>query len=60
MRHVLVITGRGASFGSRGIIKRSMPHWFDTVEFRPLVAGFEPAERGHGGDGAFYVRVRRR
>ena len=60
MRHVLVITGRGASFGSRGVIKRSLPHWFDTAEFRPLVAGFEPAERGHGGDGAFYVRVRRR
>ena len=60
MRHVLVITGRGASFGSRGVIKRSLPHWFDTAEFRPLVAGFEPAERSHGGDGAFYVRVRRR
>ncbi|GGD02004.1 Smr/MutS family protein [Aureimonas glaciei] len=60
MRHVLVITGRGASFGSRGVIKRSLPHWFDTAEFRPLVAGFEPAERGHGGEGAFYVRVRRR
>ena len=60
MRHVLVITGRGASFGSRGVIKRSLPHWFATAGFRPLVAGFEPAERGHGGDGAFYVRVRRR
>jgi len=24
------------------------------------VSGFEPAERGHGGEGAFYVRVRRR
>ena len=60
LRHVLVITGRGASFGSRGVIKRSLPHWFATGAFRLLVAGFEPAERGHGGDGAFYVRVRRR
>lgn len=60
LRHVLVITGRGASFGSRGVIKRSLPHWFAAGTFRPLVAGFEPAERGHGGDGAFYVRVRRR
>lgn len=59
MRHVLVITGRGASFGSTGTLKRAMPHWFSTPEFRRLVAGFEPAERGHGGDGAFYVRVRR-
>lgn len=59
-RHVLVITGRGASFGSRGVIKRSLPHWFGTPDFRSLVAGYEPAERHHGGDGAFYVRVRRR
>lgn len=59
-RHVLVITGRGASFGSTGILKRAMPHWFSTGDFRHLVAGFEPAERGHGGEGAFYVRVRRR
>ncbi|MBB3997569.1 Smr/MutS family protein [Aureimonas pseudogalii] len=58
-RHVLVITGRGASFGSTGTLKRAMPHWFSTPEFRRLVAGFEPAERGHGGEGAFYVRVRR-
>lgn len=60
MRHVLVITGRGASFGSRGVIKRSLPHWFDTPEFRAVVAGFEPADRSHGGDGAYYVRIRRR
>lgn len=60
LRHVLVITGRGASFGSRGVLKRAVPHWFATPEFRALVSGFEPAERQHGGDGALYVRVRRR
>ena len=59
LRHVLVITGRGASFGSTGTLKRALPHWFSTGEFRVLVAGYEPAERGHGGDGAFYVRMRR-
>lgn len=59
LRHVLVITGRGASYGSTGILKRALPHWFATAEFRYLVAGFEPAERGHGGEGAFYVRLRK-
>ncbi|WP_182087199.1 Smr/MutS family protein [Aureimonas sp. ME7] len=59
-RHVLVITGRGASFGSTGSLRRALPHWFSTPEFRALVSGFEQAERGHGGEGAFYVRVRRR
>ncbi|KQT52573.1 MULTISPECIES: Smr/MutS family protein [unclassified Aureimonas] len=60
LRMVLVITGRGAAFGSRGVIRRTLPHWFETHEFRPLVSGFEPAEREHGGEGAFYVRIRRR
>ena len=59
-RHVLVITGRGASFGSTGTLRRALPLWFSTYEFRALVAGYEPAERRHGGDGAFYVRIRRR
>ncbi|WP_185984176.1 Smr/MutS family protein [Aureimonas mangrovi] len=60
LRHVLVITGRGASFGSQGTLKRALPHWLHTGEFRTLVAGFEPAERAHGGEGAFYLRIRRR
>ncbi|RIY02763.1 DNA mismatch repair protein MutS [Aureimonas flava] len=60
LRHVLVITGRGASFGSTGSLRRALPHWFATPDFRVLVSGYDQAERGHGGDGAFYVRVRRR
>ena len=60
LRHILVITGCGGSgFGSRGILRRVVPLWFAGPEFRPLVSGFESAERHHGGDGAFYVRVRR-
>ncbi|WP_294644198.1 Smr/MutS family protein [uncultured Aureimonas sp.] len=60
LRHVLVITGRGASYGSTGSLKRALPHWFSTPDFRTLVSGYDQAERGHGGEGAFYVRVRRR
>jgi len=62
LRHVLVITGRGGSgghFGSRGVLRRVVPMWFGSPEFRPLVSGFDSAERHHGGDGALYVRVRR-
>ena len=63
LRHILVITGRGGvaggGFGSRGVLRRVVPLWFSGPEFRPLVSGFESAERHHGGDGAFYVRVRR-
>jgi DNA-nicking Smr family endonuclease len=60
LRHVLVITGRGSSPGSVGALKRALPHWLATPDFRALVAGFEPAGRAHGGEGAFYLRLRRR
>ncbi|MBO0663486.1 Smr/MutS family protein [Jiella sp. MQZ9-1] len=59
LRHVLVITGRGMPGGSRGILRRVVPQWFASALFRPLVSGFDRAERHHGGDGALYVRVRR-
>jgi len=60
-RLVLVITGKGARAGDseRGILKRQVPHWLGSPEFRALVAGFENAHVAHGGEGALYVRVRR-
>jgi DNA-nicking Smr family endonuclease len=59
MRHVLVITGKGASFGSDGILRRAVPAWFATAPFRQLVGSYEAAARAHGGAGALYVRLRR-
>jgi DNA-nicking Smr family endonuclease len=59
MRHVLVITGKGSSLGSDGILRQAVPHWFATPSFRPLVGAYEFAHRTHGGDGAIYVRLRR-
>lgn len=58
-RHVLVVTGKGSSMGSDGILRRAVPQWFATAAFRGLVSGFEDASRGHGGSGALYVRLRR-
>jgi DNA-nicking Smr family endonuclease len=59
LRHVLVITGKGASLGSDGILRQAVPNWFATPSFRPLVSAYEFAHRSHGGDGAIYVRLRR-
>ena len=59
VRHVLVITGKGSSFGSEGILRKAVPSWFATPPFRPLVGGYESAARHHGGGGALYVRLRR-
>jgi DNA-nicking Smr family endonuclease len=59
-RHVLVVTGKGASFGSDGVLKRAVPAWFATPPFRALVGGYHEAARQHGGAGALYVKLRRR
>lgn len=65
---VLVITGKGAEKGGgpgafgeeRGVLKRLVPHWLADPVLRRQVIGFESATRGHGGEGALYVRIRRR
>ncbi|MEM5470840.1 Smr/MutS family protein [Hoeflea sp. AS60] len=59
LRHVLVITGKGASRGSEGALKRAVPVWLAKPEFRFLISGYEDAARGHGGEGALYIRLRR-
>jgi DNA-nicking Smr family endonuclease len=63
MTFVLVITGKGRMSGAaseRGVLRRQVPQWLSLPEFRALVVGFEEAHIGHGGEGALYVRVRRR
>ena len=60
---VLIITGKGRVTGpesGRGVLRRQVPQWLSLPEFRSLVVGFEEAHVGHGGEGALYVRVRRR
>lgn len=58
LRHVLVITGKGAS--GDGILRQAVPNWLETPPFRGVVSGFDVAARHHGGAGAIYVRLRRR
>ncbi|WP_234051090.1 MULTISPECIES: Smr/MutS family protein [unclassified Xanthobacter] len=65
---VLVITGKGdperltgVHFGEgRGVLRRSVPLWLAEPDLRGVVLGFESAGRRHGGEGALYVRIRRR
>lgn len=58
---VLVITGKGGDdpVRERGVLRRQVPLWLALPDFRKFVVGFEPAHVAHGGEGAFYVRVRR-
>ena len=58
-RHVLVVTGKGASLGSEGVLKRMVPVWLDNPRFSALVSGYASASRHHGGEGAIYIRLRK-
>jgi DNA-nicking Smr family endonuclease len=57
---VLIITGKGGRSGEMGVLRRQVPHWLAVPELRDLVIGFEDAHTAHGGEGALYVRLRRR
>ena len=64
LRRLLVITGKGggvaAEFGEkRGILRRRLPFWLAQPDLKPLVLALETARPHHGGEGAFYVLLRR-
>ena len=70
---VLVITGKGARGDeddrrldmfddrpSRGVLRRSVPLWLAEPALRSIVTSYTSAAIKHGGEGAFYIRLRRR
>ena len=68
-RTVLVITGKGLKTRERdaepwdyveepGVLRRKLPEWLGSPEFRQQVSGIAPAHIRHGGGGAFYVTLR--
>ena len=68
-RHVLVITGKGVepdrtrSFyeeETRGVLRQAVPGWLNNPEFSSIVVSFSQAPRRLGGEGALYVRLRKR
>ena len=58
LKAVLVVTGQGRRGG--GVIRASIQEWLQSHALRGVVSGFASAHRRHGGDGAFYVTLRRR
>ncbi len=57
-RMVLVITGRGSREGS-GVLRARLPQWLNQPPCRDRVLAFTAARPEHGGDGAFYVLLKR-
>jgi DNA-nicking Smr family endonuclease len=61
----LVVTGKGiggaAGWASeRGVLRRQVPLWLSLPEFRRFIVSFQKAHASHGGEGALYLRLRRR
>jgi len=61
-KFALVVTGKGmrSADAERGVLRRQVPHWLRLPELREVVLGFEEAHVAHGGEGALYVRLRKR
>lgn len=69
-RCVIVITGKGRKTRAEdggflnpsgdGILRRSLPDWLNEPQCRNMVLTWHKALPKHGGDGAFYVLLRRR
>lgn len=70
LRLVLVITGKGLKEKEQsekhwtdhrpGILRRRIPEWLRTEDLTRIVDGFQTAEQPHGGEGALYVRLKKK
>ena len=67
LRLVLVITGKGQREDPydpmprrRGVLKSQVPLWLRTPPVAQAVLQVSEAHRSHGGEGAYYVYLRRR
>jgi DNA-nicking Smr family endonuclease len=72
LKTVLIITGKGRDVDDitlsyvdtldrtpRGVLRRNLPRWLAEPDLRALVVSYTQAAQHHGGDGAFYVELRR-
>ncbi|MEO8884020.1 MAG: Smr/MutS family protein [Devosia sp.] len=64
-RTILVITGKGLKktddmqILDRGVLRSMLPIWLSEPVLAPVIAGWDVSAQAHGGEGAFYVRLRR-
>ncbi len=65
-RLVLVITGKGKTKPDdgpiperHGVLRHQVPHWLNTMPLRPHVLQITEAHIKHGGQGAYYVYLRK-
>ncbi len=61
IRCVLVITGKGMRpDGGTGVLRAQVPRWLNHTPNRDKILAFSSAQPKDGGDGAFYVLLKRK
>lgn len=64
-RTLLVITGKGLKktgatvIEQKGVLRSMLPLWLAEADLAPLISGFQMSSQAHGGEGAYYVRLKR-
>lgn len=57
VRLVLIITGKGR--GGGGTLRALLPRWIEETPLRGRIIAYDVAGPRHGGEGAWYVRIRK-
>lgn len=57
VRLALIITGKGK--GSGGTLRSELPRWLKEPPLKEAVIAYSPASPRDGGEGAWYVRIRK-
>lgn len=60
LKLVLVVTGKGNRSAEGGVLRKHVPRWLKVGLLQEAVLSFSAASVQHGGEGAFYVRLRKR
>ena len=59
LRVLLAITGKGKD--GTGILRKNLKSWLmASADTRAVISGISPAQPKHGGDGAFYITLKKR
>jgi len=54
---ILVITGKGLR--GEGVLRKSLIDWVNAPEIKDIIATYAPAHKKHGGDGAWYIFLKK-
>lgn len=57
-RSLVIVTGKGGA-GQKGLLRMAVPRWLIEEPLRPFIAAWCPAQPKDGGEGAFYILLRR-